>query len=141
MRPTPSSPQRSPQPASRKRRVAPPASRQPAAATVAPSVTSGVAYFTFSDTGELIITSYELAAALRKAGGARFVDGGGVSVGVYAGVRARKARPAAPKRAEKRSAAGTAPNQLMAAGSSPDKGYTTEDDPQLDSMCMCDVKC
>lgn len=125
MCPTPSSPQRDPQPSSRRRRVAKPAAMKAApkaaAAMATPAMTSGVAYFTFSDTGELTITSYELAAALRKLGGKKLLNAKRVKVGVYAGTGV--------------------PKQRAAAGKGAEPGYSIEDNPQLDSMCMCDVKC
>ena len=99
-------------------KVAPPA---PSPGKSTQTVTSGAAYFTFTSNGELMITSYELAEALREAGGATFIKSKsakknkGIQVGVQGG-RLSFARKGGAK--------------------------TLDDDPpQVDSMCMCDAEC
>ena len=120
--------------------AAKPAALRPAVVPALPLVTSGVAYFTFSNTGEIIITSHELALALRNAGGRAFVDGGNVKIGVYAGARLAAA-PGRGERAKNVVVPATGRRKAMAAGDGSGKGYLPQDNPGMDSMCTCDVKC
>lgn len=129
MRPNPSQGPNS-KPSARARAAANAAAAKKEAAKVGPApspgkstqtVTSGAAYFTFTSNGELMITSYELAEALRAAGGATFIKSKsakkskGIQVGVQGG-RLSFARKGGAK--------------------------TMDDDPpQVDSMCMCDAEC
>lgn len=98
----------------------PPAVPSPAMPTEL--LASGSAYFTFTSNGELMITSYELAEALRTAGGATFVKSKGIKKrkGIQVGI------PGA---------------RLTLARSSGGPKTLDDDPPQVDSMCMCDAEC
>jgi len=102
-----------PKPSKRPRRTAKPAATTRAAAKKTSIIASGPAYFTFTDSGEITITSYELAHALRKAGRSKKRQAKPFKVGI----------------------------QIGKFGGTAGMYEDTNPPTQGNSMCLCDTNC